>query len=237
MLKEGLKKVCVVIASKDLRLFRELAMNSPTYWVELRLDYLLSNYSIHEVIEGVGDIVRVLRSLGKGVIITLREVSEGGLFNGELSTKEYLLTELVRRAKPTYVDIELSLGRFTELVRKFNELGVGTLASIHYLSEVPKIDELVSNALKAFRYGAKLFKAVFPAKVVEDNLTALKLCSLFKGRSISFCLGSLGRLSRVLAPLFGAPFTYAYVGKSVASGQLSLNELLSTWSYLEVISP
>jgi 3-dehydroquinate dehydratase type I len=46
--------------------------------------------------------------------------------------------------------------------------------------------------------------------------------------TVAIAMGPLGTISRVIAPLFGSLFTYAFVGeREVAPGQLPLDELSS----------
>jgi len=240
VLRGSVKNVCSVVATNDLRLMRDYALSVVTEWVELRIDYVLSSedalVSTQSVINGVKELVRELRSTGKEVIITLRSRSEGGRFYGGEELRKYLMIKLAS-SEPTLIDVEARSKVFRSVTSVLKELGIDFIASIHYLSRVPTEEELLKEAFKAFSNGAKLFKAVYPARELRDNLVALNLCSLMSGKSVIMCSGSLGRVSRVLAPLAGAPFTYVYVGKEpVAPGQLSLNELLKAWESLGVIS-
>jgi 3-dehydroquinate dehydratase len=54
--------------------------------------------------------------------------------------------------------------------------------------------------------------------------------------TICFCMGPVGRVSRVLSPLFGGAFTYAAVarGKEAASGQLTAPEMRQLYRLLGV---
>ena len=59
-------------------------------------------------------------------------------------------------------------------------------------------------------------------------MTVLRLISEFPGaRLISFAMGHLGFISRVLCPLVGGDFTYASIekGKESAPGQITVQEL------------
>jgi hypothetical protein len=62
----------------------------------------------------------------------------------------------------------------------------------------------------------------------EDNLAALEMCRSLSGhRRVVFCHGNMGRVSRVLAPLFGSEWTYASLkrGREAAPGQIDLQSM------------
>ncbi len=235
MLEECLKKVCLVATGKTVGALREAALSAPTKWVELRLD-TLANPATPTVKEGVKSLVRELRVAGKEVILTLRDVSEGGHFSGDVREKVALLTELAS-ASPTLVDVELKSPAYPEVVEALKRSGVGVLASTHHLSKPLSRDALTRLARYALASGASMFKAVFPAEGLNDNLIALEACAAWGGKVVSFCLGKVGRVSRLLAPFFGAPFTYAFPdgGTPVAEGQLSVGEILKLWDALGVV--
>jgi 3-dehydroquinate dehydratase-1 len=48
-----------------------------------------------------------------------------------------------------------------------------------------------------------------------------------KGKSslISFAMGDFGRISRILCLYLGSPYTYVSLGKAVAPGQFSVDEV------------
>ncbi|MCG6916146.1 MAG: type I 3-dehydroquinate dehydratase, partial [Deltaproteobacteria bacterium] len=68
------------------------------------------------------------------------------------------------------------------------------------------------------------------AKGMEDNISLLNLIRMGRNRGIevvSFCLGSLGRISRLACLLMGGAFTYAALesGAEAAPGQLTLAKM------------
>ena len=235
MLEECLKKVCLVATGKTLGDLREAALSASTEWVELRLD-TLANPTTPAVKEGVKSLVRELRDAGKEVILTLRNVGEGGSFSSDPHEKVALLTDLAS-ASPTLIDVELKSPAYLEVIKALRHSGVGVLASTHNLSNPLSRDDLIGLARQAFASGANMFKAVFPAGGLNDNIIALEACAIWRGKVVSFCLGKAGRISRLLAPFFGAPFTYAFPdgGEPVAEGQLSVSEVLKLWEALGVV--
>ena len=71
-----------------------------------------------------------------------------------------------------------------------------------------------------------LAKVITTAGKVEDNLTTLTLCADEPGKIVSFCMGALGGISRVLSMRLGAPIAYASIpNEAVAPGQLSVSTM------------
>ena len=71
-------------------------------------------------------------------------------------------------------------------------------------------------------------KIITMARRIEDNLICLRfVAEASKAKDVvCFCMGELGRVSRLLSPLFGGHFTYASIGRGEESaiGQLTVAE-------------
>ena len=227
--------ICTVAAADSLEDLRDIVAAAETRFVELRLDRLREPLN-RETVRRVAELVEEARSGGKKVIATLRDRGEGGGFTGPPAVKEEILLRLAE-AGSDFIDVELSFPLRRSVVEGSRRLGVRVIMSIHMFDRVPEPGELRAAAREAFRLRANLLKAVFPARRLEDNVVALNLCDRWRGRVISFCLGRLGVASRVMAPLFGAPFTYAYPegSKPVAPGQLSVGKVIRLWRLLGIV--
>jgi 3-dehydroquinate dehydratase-1 len=69
-------------------------------------------------------------------------------------------------------------------------------------------------------------KIVTTSKSVEDSTRILQMYSMNKKINlIAFAMGDSGRISRVLCLYLGSPYTYVSLGKPVAPGQFSLDEM------------
>ena len=74
------------------------------------------------------------------------------------------------------------------------------------------------------------------AKKLSDNWRILGVNAKFPGRVVAFAMGKKGVLSRLLAPYYGAPFTYVYIGeKPVAPGQLGFEEIIELWNIMGLL--
>ncbi len=58
---------------------------------------------------------------------------------------------------------------------------------------------------------------------MQDTLNVLQVVNQLDN-TIGIAMGKMGRYTRVLAPLFGSPLTYAALNGGSAPGQLNLTE-------------
>ena len=84
---------------------------------------------------------------------------------------------------------------------------------------------------------ADIVKLVALAREPADNLRMLSLIPRAKAQGkeiIAFCMGPLGKWSRIAAPLLGSWLTFAPFSKHGASapGQLTVNDLKRVWNML-----
>lgn len=73
---------------------------------------------------------------------------------------------------------------------------------------------------------SKFVKIVTSAKTINDSSNVLSLYNNSTKMSlIAFAMGDNGRMSRILCLYLGSPFTYVSLGKPVAPGQFSLDQV------------
>jgi 3-dehydroquinate dehydratase type I len=135
-----------------------------------------------------------------------------------------------------YVDVELSTPQLEALVKELKALGAKPIVSFHKLDGSLSVQELNSVLEREIASGAEVCKIVTTAKKMEDNLTALNFNSTASAnvKIVCFCMGGLGKVSRLLSPLFGGFFTFASLerGNETASGQLTIQEMKAAYKLL-----
>jgi 3-dehydroquinate dehydratase type I len=135
-----------------------------------------------------------------------------------------------------YVDVELSAPQLKELVKELKALGAKPIVSFHKFNGSLGISELNSILEREISSGAEVCKIVTTAKRIEDNLTTLNFTSTAssKAKLVCFCMGELGKVSRLLSPLFGGFFTFASLerGSETASGQMTIQEMKAAYALL-----
>jgi 3-dehydroquinate dehydratase type I len=135
-----------------------------------------------------------------------------------------------------YVDTELSTPQLGDLVKELKELDVKPIVSFHKFDGSLSISELNGILEREISTGAEVCKIVTTAKQMEDNLTTLNFTSAAsrKAKVVCFCMGELGKVSRLLSPLFGGFFTFASLesGSETASGQITIQEMKASYELL-----
>ncbi len=194
--------------------------------MEIRLDHLTEDVNLH----------RIRRCTSTCLIATNRLRSEGGLFKGTERERLKVLLEAAG-AGFDFVDIEVETPSLTKTVGELRDAGAKVIVSSH-TAERPEATRLEATFARERAVEPDLCKIVTGAGTMEDNLSSLLFLSKASALSetICFCTGSVGRVSRVLSPLFGGAFTYAAVarGKEAASGQLTAPEMRELYRLLGV---
>ena len=133
------------------------------------------------------------------------------------------------------MDLELSTAELAPTLERIKKKAECIL-SYHNLEETPPLNSIRDIVRRQLSAGADICKVVTTARSAEDSLTVLQLIPEFPGaRVVTFAMGPLGLVSRVLCPLVGGDFTYASLarGKESASGQMTVEELRKLYEMLE----
>jgi 3-dehydroquinate dehydratase type I len=189
--------------------------------LELRIDRI-----------GDADLDRLLSKQRSDVIVTNRRKEEGGAFAGTERQRVELLKKAVSLGAG-YVDIEEStdptlLIELIETVAAQRETKL--IISSHNFKRTPGDRKLYQLLAGGIALGADIVKIVTTARTMEDNLRMLRLIAYAQRKRvdvIAFCMGELGRMSRVIAPLMGAFLTFASLteGEASAPGQFTAENM------------
>jgi 3-dehydroquinate dehydratase type I len=218
-------RICVSILPKTvpqaLRLI-ETAEVAHADFIEIRLDCLEDCLENHR---GLAD----LAAHGKTPKIATDKASRK-----ETEHRQMLIA--AAKSGFEYVDAELSTPQLKFLVKELKALGAKPIVSLHKFDGSLSISELNSVLEREISSGAEVCKIVTTAKQMEDNLTTLNFTSTASNKTkvVCFCMGELGKVSRLLSPLFGGFFTFASLerGKETASGQMTIHEMKAAYEML-----
>ena len=212
-------KTCVSIAEnspKKIKIKLKIALKKSDY-VEVRLDFLK--------IEQIPNVLEIIKKDLNKIICTLRPTTEGGKFPG--NEKERIsIIKLIAEYNPFLLDIEFNtLKKDKELVKYLKSTKTKLLVSWHDFKKTPKSSELKNKIRQMSKFSSNV-KIVSTAKSTEDATRMLEMYSK-KGKNnlISFAMGDAGKLSRILCLYLGSPYTYVSLGKAVAPGQFSIDEV------------
>lgn len=143
-------------------------------------------------------------------------------------SQQYKLLRRAIEAGAKYVDIELEASdeqkqRIMEVARR-HECKI--IISYHNYTETPGMRELFEIVDTCFEKGADIAKL---ATMVHNRVDNARLMSLYSDSRplVAIGMGEEGKLSRVMAPLLGASFTFAAADGEVgtAPGQISYSDM------------
>ena len=136
-----------------------------------------------------------------------------------------------------YVDLDFETRDLQRAIDQIRGKGAKIILSHHDYSRTPAPHELISKLDEFHRFKPDICKIVTTANHVDDNLTILEFLRSNHGNGsiVSFAMGRMGVWSRLLAPLYGAHFTYASLsrGQETAPGQTPISEMREIYRTLE----
>ena len=163
----------------------------------------------------------------KPVIVTCAGPEAFGTFAGSDEERLDLLQDAAE-AGARFVDVDyrlsLDLGEVPAPCHR--------IVSRHELGGVPEDLDQALEEIQAVLYEGDVTKLVCHAERCEEGLRLLRWLRTTKG-IVSFASGEAGRFTRVLAPIFGSPFTYCapatmpddVESEATAPGQIRVNDL------------
>ena len=159
------------------------------------------------------------------IVCTLRPKTEGGKFTGNEKERIAIL-KLIAEYTPFLLDVEFNTLKKNVQLRKYlKSTKTKLLVSWHDFKKTPNSTQLKNKINQMSKFSTNV-KIVSTAKTTNDSTRMLELYSK-KGKMnlISFAMGDFGRVSRILCLYLGSPYTYVSLGKAVAPGQFSVDEV------------
>ena len=205
-------RICAVIVDSDLAVVRKAEEFADLF--EVRIDLIGARWQ------------ELAKQLSKPWIACNRNAAEGGRWEGDETGRiEELLKAIELGADITDIELgTIDLAQTMQLIKRRTKC----LLSFHDLTGTPSLNRLREIVQRQLAADADICKVVTTAQRFEDNITVLQLISEFPNtKVISFAMGPLGLISRILCPLVGGNFTYAAIaqGKESASGQITVRGL------------
>jgi 3-dehydroquinate dehydratase I len=166
------------------------------------------------------------------LLLTLRNQKQEGavkIFSDDLKLK------IIDAALPLVdmVDIELSSPLLKKIVAAARRLNKKVIISSHYLQGMPK--DLESVFRKSVNAKADIVKIAAKAKTIKDVMTMVNFTHRHRETPlITMSLGPVGAISRLVLPAAGSLYTYTFLNKPAASGQV---DVLTLKSHMKVYYP
>ena len=221
-------RVCVSISSTDIHELLERAQRAEKLFadiIEVRLDRLRDHHGLSKVV----------RSVQTPTIATNRAISEKGSFHGSETERLKVLSEAVDEGFH-YVDLEITANKLDSAIAHFRKKGARIILSHHDYFRTPNQAMLQSILSQLKEFKPDICKIVTTAQSSEDNRTILSLLNKNNQNIplVSFAMGPIGVWSRIMAPFYGAVFTYASLerGLETAIGQPCITDLRQIYASL-----
>ncbi|NBC84235.1 MAG: type I 3-dehydroquinate dehydratase [Bacteroidetes bacterium] len=201
--------ICISISEPSVDACKALLKN--VEMAEIRLD--MCNFDSEEIEE--------VFTMPAKLVATHRPTS--------LPDKERMeLLKLAIHYGAEYVDVEYEANPEyrNELVNYARKKGCNVIISYHNFEETPSEKVLQNIIDESFIFGADVAKVAVMANTQQDVAKILALYQ-YEGRLVAIGMGHKGKITRVMAPLLGAEFTFAVMddGRSTAPGQLTFSKL------------
>jgi len=216
-------KTCASVAEKTPKRVKQTlakALKKSDY-AEIRFDFLNPNL--------VPDALQQIKKDLRKCVCTLRPVSEGGKFEGDEKNRISII-KLIAEYNPFLLDVELNtLSKNKNLRRYLKSTGTDILVSWHNFKQTPS-NSALKKKLAQMKKISNNIKIVTMAKSINDATQVLSLYKNNNTKLIAFSMGNYGRISRILCLFLGSPYTYASLGKPIAPGQFSVDEVKSIFA-------
>ena len=214
-------KTCVSIAEKNPRKIKHILKNSlvKSEYAEIRLDFVKPSE--------IPDILQDIEGKISRCVCTLRPKNEGGKFSGK-ENERISIIKLISEYNPFLLDVEFNTLKKNQKLRQYlKKSNTDILVSWHDFKKTPSANSLNSR-LKEMKKLSNFVKIVTVAKSISDTSRILSLYNKpSKTKPIAFAMGEQAKFSRILCIHLGSPYTYVSLGKAVAPGQFSLNDIKS----------
>nr|AIF25302.1 3-dehydroquinate dehydratase (aroD) [uncultured marine thaumarchaeote SAT1000_48_G08] len=216
-------KTCASIAEKTPKRLKQTLTKAlkKSEYAEIRFDFLNPNL--------VPDALQQIKKDLRKCVCTLRPVSEGGKFEGGEKNRISII-KLIAEYNPFLLDVELNtLSKNKNLRRYLKNTGTDILVSWHNFKQTPS-NSALKKKLTQMKKISNNIKIVTMAKSINDATRVLSLYKNNNTKLIAFSMGNYGRISRILCLFLGSPYTYASLGKPIAPGQFSVDEVKSIFA-------
>jgi len=214
-------KTCTAITENNPKKLAIIVKNTlkKSDFVEIRFDFLKP--------KDIPITLELVKKQLRRCICTLRPKIEGGKFQNSENERKSII-KLIAEYNPFLVDVEFNtLQKDKNFQRYMKSSKAKILVSWHNFKNTPNLT-ILNKKFKDMRKYSDYVKIITMAKTVND---ATKILSLYNNASstklIAFSMGEEAKFTRILCLHLGSPFTYVTLGKAIAPGQFTLDEIRS----------
>ena len=173
----------------------------------------------------IADQIKQRKFLKIPLLLTVRNQKDEGALKIFSDEKKW---QIIMAVLPMVdmIDIELSSPLLKQVVMHSRKLGKKVIVSSHYLKNTPR--DLSSILKRSLSARADIVKIAAKANSFDDVMTMLNFTQHHRKHNlITMSLGPLGAISRLILPAAGSQYTYTFLNKPKASGQVDVLTLKS----------
>lgn len=203
-------KICIPISERKIEdIIKKVncLLEKDVTFFEIRIDYLKN--------PSTKLINSLFKDLEVSTIVTNRISSEGGLFRGSEKERIDLLIEASKYSEYTDIELSTSENYRAAVIESSNN----SIISFHDFEKTPSLNYLLNIVKQELELGDIAKFAVMPQSM-NDTVTVMEVLREYP-QTIAISMGDFGKYTRIMAPIFGAPFTFASHDYGTAPGQLS----------------
>ena len=175
---------------------------------------------------------KLRRILGDTILLTtFRTAGEGGEADLDEAAYVTLYKRLIANELTDILDVELHFSEeaISNLIYLAHQHNIKVILSAHEFQGTPPELEIINLLQQMQNQNADIAKIAAMPNKFKDVLTMMRATTTDSDKLeipiIAISMGSLGRISRVTAPLFGSVMSFATVGDASAPGQIAIDDL------------
>jgi 3-dehydroquinate dehydratase I len=221
--------ICISIGNPEFESCKRILDDSAVRMAEIRLDGAALSY----------DEIGTIFSTYSNLVATCRPTN-GPDPRSDAERKKMLMTAIIAGAAFVDLEVESDDAFKRELIQTARIQQCRVIISYHNYDSTPSRPQLEKIVERCFEDGADIAKVACHVHSACDSARLLALydypARAYLGREIlAIGMGEKGKITRLAAPLLGAPFTYASMPgqKETAPGQLDNESLIRLYELLK----
>lgn len=123
------------------------------------------------------------------------------------------------------IDTDIDADDTAELIQLGRQKTI--VVSWHDFKKTPNTDKLQEIVARSKEMGADITKIATTAQTTDDVVRVLEFTRESTDNLVTLVMGSIGTISRIVAPMCGSLFGFGFIGEAEAPGQLSAETMVA----------
>jgi 3-dehydroquinate dehydratase-1 len=158
------------------------------------------------------------------VLLTVRHPNEGGKWSGSEPERKIIFNQALQHLAAVDIELQSELAEYVCL--EAMEVGKLCVASFHDFQSTPSYSQLEATVAQVQEIASVVKVSTFVRSAADISTLAKLLAVSWKVPLCIIGMGPAGTETRISFPTLGSCFTYGYLDRPAAPGQLSAAELV-----------